>query len=123
MTQQIAPIKQFSEEENIMIYLGLISALIDHIELDLYKSKFRDSFLRYKLQDIQNELLKKEKLVFNRDNTHSDNVHKQYRDAGTIMLRFFLVGLEMGNMDETRAIGFNTQLELLCHSYGIKIEI
>ncbi len=123
MTQQIALTKQYSEEETIMIYLGLISALIDHIELDLYKSKFRDSFLRYKLQGIQNELIKKEKLVFNRENTHSDNVHKQYRDAGTIMLRFFLVGLEMGNLDEIRANGFNTQLELLCHSYGIKIEV
>lgn len=123
MTQQSTLPKQYSEEETIMIYLGLISALIDHIELDLYKSKFRDNFLRYKLQDIQNELTKKEKLVFNRENTHNDNVHKQYRDAGTIMLRFFLVGLEMGNLDEIRANGFNTQLELLCHSYGIKIEI
>lgn len=115
--------KQLSEEENIMVYLGLISALIDHIELDLYKSKFRDNYLRYKLRDVQNELIKKEKLVFNRDNSHSDSVQKQYCDAGTIMLRFFLVGLQMGNMTETRAIGFNTQLELLLHSYGINTDV
>lgn len=115
--------RQLNEEENIMIYLGLISALIDHIELDLYKSKFRDNFLRYKLKDIQNELIKKEKLVFTRDNSHSDNVQKQYMDAGTIMLRFFLVGLQMGNLEEIKARGFNTQLELLLHSYGINTDV
>jgi hypothetical protein len=115
--------RQLNEDENIMIYLGLISALIDHIELDLYKSKFRDSFLRYKLKDIQNELIKKEKLVFTRDNSHSDAVQKQYMDAGTIMLRFFLIGLQMSNLEEIRAQGFNTQLELLLHSYGISTDV
>jgi len=115
--------KPQSETENIMIYMGLISALIDQIEFDLYRSKFKDNYLNYKLKDIQNELIKKERLVFTRDNNHSDTVFKQYRDAGTIMLKMYRIGLQISEMDEIRAVGFDAQLDSLLVSYGIDTDL
>jgi hypothetical protein len=115
--------KPQSETENIMIYMGLISALIDQIEFDLYRSRFKDNFLNYKLKDIQNELIKKERLVFTRDNSHSDSVHKQYRDAGTIMLKMYRIGLLISEMDDIRAVGFDAQLDSLLVSYGIETDL
>lgn len=115
--------KPQSETENIMIYMGLISALIDQIEFDLFRSKFKDNYLKYKLKDIQNELIKKERLVFTRDNNHSDNVFKQYRDAGTIMLKMYRIGLLISEMDEIRAVGFDAQLDSLLVSYGIETDL
>lgn len=115
--------KPQSETENIMIYMGLISALIDQIEMDQYRSRFKDNFLKYKLKDLQNELVKKERLVFNRDNSHSDSVQKQYIDAGTIMLKLYRVGLLISTMDEVRAVGFDAQLDSLLVSYGIDTDL
>jgi hypothetical protein len=115
--------KPQSETENVMIYMGLISALIDQIEFDLYRSKFKDNYLKYKLKDIQNELVKKERLVFTRDNSHSDSVHKQYRDAGTIMLKMYRIGLLISEMDEMRAALFDAQMDSLLVSYGIETDL
>ncbi len=115
--------KPQSETENIMIYMGLISSLIDQIEFDLFRSKFKDNYLNYKLKDIQNELIKKERLVFTRDNNHSDTVFKQYRDAGTIMLKMYRIGLQISEMDEIRAVGFDAQLDSLLVSYGIETDL
>jgi hypothetical protein len=111
---------KLKEKETIIIYAGLINALIDHIEADFRPSIFNRQSLKMKSNSVLDELLKIEQEIYKGD--PSGEVTDQYLDAGKLMILFFRLGLEMTEMSETKSEGLNTQLNILLKNYGVNLE-
>jgi hypothetical protein len=112
--------KKLTEKETIVIYAGLINALIDHIDADFRPSIFNRQSLKMKSKSVLDELLKIEGDMYKGD--PSGEVTDQYLDAGNLMMTFFKLGIEMADMDPIRSEGLNTQLNILFKNYGINLE-
>lgn len=112
--------KKLTEKETIVIYAGLINALIDHIDADFRPSIFNRQSLKMKSKSVLEELLKVEGDMYK--GGPSGEVTDQYLDAGNLMMTFFKLGIEMADMDSIRAEGLNTQLNILFKNYGINLE-
>ena len=112
--------KKLTEKQTIVIYAGLINALIDHIDADFRPSIFNRQSLKMKSKSVLEELLKVEADMYKGD--PSGEVTDQYLDAGNLMMTFFKLGIEMADMDSIRAEGLNTQLNILFKNYGINLE-
>ena len=111
---------KLTERETIVIYVGLLNALIDHIENDFRPSIFNTQALKSKSNGLLQDLLKLEQKLYRGD--PNTEVSDQYFQAGKIMVEFFKIGMEMELMDNTRAEGLNTQLNILMKNYGLKID-
>jgi hypothetical protein len=111
---------KLTERETIVIYVGLLNALIDHIENDFRPSIFNQQALKSKSNGLVQDLLKLEQKLYRGD--PNTEVSDQYFQAGKIMVEFFKLGMEMELMDNTRAEGLNTQLNILMKNYGLKID-
>ena len=112
--------KKLTEKQTIIIYAGLINALIDHIEADFRPSIFNRQSLKMKSKSVHDELLKVEANMYKGD--PGGEVTDQYLDAGNLMMTFFKLGIEMADMDAIRSEGLNTQLNILFKNYGINLE-
>jgi hypothetical protein len=112
--------KKLKEKETIIIYAGLINALIDHIEADFRPSIVNRQALKMKSNSVLDELLKLEQEIYKGDPT--GEVTDQYLDSGKLMLLFFKLGMEMTEMSETKSEGLNTQLNILLKNYGVNLE-
>lgn len=112
--------KKLTEKQTIIIYAGLINALIDHIDADFRPSIFNRQSLKMKSKSVLEELLKVEALMYQGD--PSGEVTDQYLDAGHLMITFFKLGIEMADMDQVKSEGLNTQLNILFKNYGINLE-
>lgn len=111
---------KLTEKETIIIYAGLINALIDHIDADFRPSIFNRQSLKMKSKSVLEELLKIEADMYKGD--PGGEVTDQYLDAGKLMMLFFRLGMEMTEMNETKSEGLNTQLNILLKNYGINLE-
>jgi len=112
--------KKLTERETFVIYAGLTNALVDHIENDFRKSIYNKQSLKYKSQNLLDELVGITDKLY-REGADSE-VLDQHIMAGDIMLKFFKLGLKMADMDEIRHEGLNTQLNILLKSYGLDID-
>ena len=106
--------------EKTMIYAGLIGALIDHIESDNHKSFLNDNFIKYQSQRLLDELLKKEKKIFKAD--PNDAVLEQYVQAGNLMVKFYLIGLQMVALNKDKCQLLEVDLNILLKRYGIDLQ-
>ena len=111
---------KLTQRETIVIYIGLLNALIDHIENDFRPSVFNQQALKSKSNGLLQDLLKLEQRLY--QGNPNTEVSDQYFQSGKLMLDFFKIGLEMELMDKTRAEGLNTQLNILMKNYGLKID-
>lgn len=111
---------KLTEKQTIIIYAGLLNALIDHIEADFRPSIFNRQSLKMKSKSTLEELLKIEAEMYKGD--PNGDVTDQYLDAGRLMITFFKLGIEMADMDPIRAEGLNTQLNILFKNYGINLD-
>ena len=111
---------KLTEKQTIIIYAGLLNALIDHIEADFRPSIFNRQSLKMKSKSVLEELLKVEAEMYKGD--PSGEVTDQYLDAGRLMITFFKLGIEMADMNPIRAEGLNTQLNILFKNYGIDLD-
>ena len=111
---------KLTERETIVIYVGLLNALIDHIESDFRPSIFNQQALKSKSNGLVQDLLKLEEKLYRGD--PNAEVSDQYFQAGKIMVEFFKLGMEMELMDNTRAEGLNTQLMILMKNYGLNLD-
>ena len=111
---------KLTERETIVIYCGLLNALIDHIESDFRPSVFNQQSLKSKSNGLLQDLLKIEQKLYQTDPDAS--VSDQYFQSGKLMVDFFKIGMQMELMDRTRAEGLNTQLNILMKNYGLKID-
>jgi hypothetical protein len=111
---------KLTQRETIIIYCGLLNALIDHIENDFRPSVFNRQSLKSKSNSVLDELLKIEQQLYKAD--PDPTVSDQYFQAGKLMVDFFRIGMEMELMDKTKAEGLNTQLMILMKNYGLKID-
>ena len=111
---------KINEEETVMIYLGLLNSLIDHIEGDFRQSIFNKQSLKNKSNMVLDELLKIEQQLYknNPDTTVSDD----YFEAGKNMLEFFRLGIKMANLEEAQAQSLNTELNSLLNKYELDLE-
>lgn len=112
--------KKLTERETFVIYAGLTNALVDHIENDFRKSIYNKQSLKFKSQNLLDELLGITDKLY-REGADSEVVD-QHVMAGDVMLKFFKLGLKMADMDEIRHEGLNTQLNILLKSYGLDID-
>lgn len=112
--------KKLTEKQTIIIYAGLLNALIDHIDADFRPSIFNRQSLKMKSKSVYEELLKVEADMYKGD--PSGDVTDQYLDAGQLMITFFKLGIEMADMDQVKSEGLNTQLNILFKNYGINLE-
>lgn len=108
------------DDKTMVTYVGLINALIDVMENDFSKSIFNKQQLKFKTNNLLQEFKKIEEQLFP-PGDHGE-ASTQYIDAGTIMLKFFKLGLEMSNMDDIKHQVLNTQLNILLKNYGINID-
>lgn len=108
------------DDKTMVTYVGLINALIDVMENDFSKSIFNKQQLKFKTNNLLQEFKKIEEQLFP-PGDHGE-ASTQYIDAGTIMLKFFKLGMEMSNMDDIKHQGLNTQLNILLKNYGINID-
>jgi hypothetical protein len=111
---------KLTERETIVIYIGLLNALIDHIENDFRPSVFNQQSLKSKSNGLLQDLLKLEQKLYQGD--PNTDVSDQYFQAGKLMVDFFRIGMAMEIMDQTRAQGLNTQLCILMKNYGLNID-
>ena len=111
---------KLTERETIVIYMGLLNALIDHIESDFRPSIFNQQALKSKSNGLLQDLLKLEERLYQGD--PSGEVSDQYFQAGKLMIQFFRIGMDMEIMDKGRAEGLNTQLNILMKNYGLNID-
>jgi hypothetical protein len=107
-------------DKTMVTYVGLINALIDIMENDFSKSVFNKQQIKFKTQNLLSEFKKIEDKLFP-PGDHGE-ASTQYIDAGTIMLKFFKLGMEMTELDNHKQEGLNTQLNILFKNYGIKFE-
>lgn len=112
--------KKLTERETFVIYAGLTNALVDHIENDFRKSIYNKQSLKFKSQNLLDELIGITDKLY-REGADSEVVD-QHVMAGDVMLKFFKLGLKMADMDEIRHEGLNTQLNILLKSYGLDID-
>ena len=112
--------KKLTEKQTIIIYSGLVNALIDHIEADFRPSIFNRHSLKMKSKSVLEELLKVEADMYKGD--PSGEMTDQYLDAGQLMITFFKLGIEMADMDQVKSEGLNTQLNILFKNYGINLD-
>jgi hypothetical protein len=111
---------KLTERETIVIYMGLLNALIDHIDSDFRPSIFNQQALKSKSNGLLQDLLKLEEKLYRGD--PSEEVSDQYFQAGKLMVNFFRIGMAMELMDQGRAEGLNTQLMILMKNYGLNID-
>ena len=111
---------KLDEELTVMIYLGLLNSLIDHIEGDFRQSIFNKQSLKNKSNMVLDELLKIEQQLYknNPDKTVSDD----YFGAGKNMLEFFKLGIKMTKLEEAEAQSLNTELNSLLNKYELDLE-
>lgn len=112
--------KKLTERETFVIYAGLTNALVDHIENDFRKSIYNKQSLKFKSQNLLDELVGITDKLY-REGADSEVVD-QHIMAGDVMLKFFKLGLKMADMDDIRHEGLNTQLNILLKSYGLDID-
>ena len=112
--------KKLTERETFVIYAGLTNALVDHIENDFRKSIYNKQSLKFKSQNLLDELVGITDKLY-REGADSEVVD-QHVMAGDVMLKFFKLGLKMADMDDIRHEGLNTQLNILLKSYGLDID-
>lgn len=112
--------KKLTERETFVIYAGLTNALVDHIENDFRKSIYNKQSLKFKSQNLLDELLGITDKLY-REGADSEVVD-QHIMAGDVMLKLFKLGLKMADMDDIRHEGLNTQLNILLKSYGLDID-
>jgi hypothetical protein len=110
---------RLNENQNVLIYCGLINALIDHIDGDFRKSPFNKQNVKYLSNNLLNELLKIEAKIYDSEDEISTEVTEQYISAGKLMLDFFLLGVEMSNMQDDKRDLLNCDLNILLKRYGI----
>lgn len=108
------------DDKTMVTYVGLINALIDVIENDFSKSIFNKQSIKFKTNNLLAEFKKIESDLFP-PGDHGE-ASTQYIDAGTIMLKFFKIGLEMASMDQVKSEGLQTQINILLKNYGIGID-
>lgn len=111
---------KLDEELTVMIYLGLLNSLIDHIEGDFRQSIFNKQSLKNKSNMVLDELLKIEQQLYknNPDATVSDD----YFNAGKNMLEFFKLGIKMTKLSEQDSQTLNTELNSLLNKYELDLE-
>lgn len=111
---------KLEEKEVLVAYAGLTNALIDLMENDFRKSIFNRNTLKYHTKHLLAELLKLT------DNIYKDcddyEVVEQHVEAGEAMMKFFVLGLRMIDMDSVKRQGLNTQLNILLKNYGVEID-
>lgn len=112
--------KKLTERETFVIYAGLTNALVDHIENDFRKSIYNKQSLKFKSQNLLDELVGITDKLY-KEGADSEVVD-QHIMAGDVMLKFFKLGLKMADMDDIRHEGLNTQLNILLKSYGLDID-
>lgn len=113
---------KLSEKETIVIYCGLVNALIDHIDVDFRPSKFNRQNVKFLSNNLLKELLKMEASIYEGREEVELEVTEQYVEAGKFMLNFFKLGLEMTEMDVKRQMNMNDELNFVLRKYGIQQE-
>lgn len=108
------------DDKTMIVYVGLINALIDVMDNDFSKSVFNKQALKNKTNGLLQEFKKIEDLIFP-PGDHGE-ASTQYIDAGTIMLKFFQLGIEITSLDKAKQEGLNTQLKILFKNYGLKFD-
>lgn len=110
---------KLSEKETILIYCGLINALIDHIEADFRPSAFNKQNVKFLSNNLLTELTKMEAKIYQGKEDISHEVTEQYISAGKLMLEFFKVGIEMSDLPWEKQNLLNCDINILLKRYNI----
>lgn len=108
------------DDKTMITYVGLINALIDVMENDFSKSIFNKQQLKFKTNNLLQEFKKIEEQLFP-PGDHGE-ASTQYIDAGTIMLKFFKLGIILSEMEKVKQDGLTTQMNILLKNYGVNID-
>jgi len=110
---------KLSEKETILIYCGLLNALIDHIEGDFRPSFFNKQNVKFLSNNLLKELMKIEGKIYEGKEEISAEVTDQLVSAGTLMLEFFKLGIEMSELELDQQELLNCDINILLSRYNI----
>lgn len=111
---------KLTEKDSLIAFAGLTNALIDLIENDVKHSSLFKQNIKFHAKHLLNELLKVTDKIY--DGCDDPNVVEQHIEAGEAMLKFFVLGLRMIDMDSTKQQGLNTQINILLKNYEVNLE-
>lgn len=110
---------KLSEKETILIYCGLLNALIDHIEGDFRPSFFNKQNVKFLSNNLLKELMKIEAKIYEGKDDIAMEVTEQLVSAGALMLEFFKVGIEMSDLDLDKQEALNDEMNAVLQKYQI----
>jgi len=111
---------KLTEKDSLIAFAGLTNALIDLIENDVKHSSLFKQNIKFHAKHLLNELLKVTDKIY--DGCDDPNVVEQHIEAGEAMLKFFVLGLRMIDIDSTKQQGLNTQINILLKNYDVNLE-
>lgn len=111
---------KLNEKDSLIAFAGLTNALIDLIENDLKHSVLFKREIKYHANHLLKELLKVTDTIYKGCN--DPNVVEQHIEAGEAMLKFFILGLRMIDLDSVKCQGLNTQINILLKNYKINLD-
>ena len=111
---------KLSEKDSLIAFAGLTNALIDLIENDIKHSSLFKQSIKFHSKHLLDELLKITDKIY--DGCNDPNAVEQHIEAGEAMLKFFVLGLRMIDMDSTKQQGLNTQINILLKNYEVDLE-
>ena len=111
---------KLQEKDSLVAFAGLTNALIDLLENDIKHSVLFKREIKYHANHLLKELLKVTDKIY--DGCDDPNVVEQHIEAGEAMLKFFVLGLRMIDLDSIKLQGLNTQINILLKNYEIDLD-
>lgn len=111
------------EQQNALMYLSLMQVIYELSEdIDFSARPFNRPIVKERVFELRHSLNKEIKKVFAGKVDESwDRAVNQHTDASERMIDFFKIGLEIAKLNNIKAQGFDTQLNILLKTYGIEI--
>lgn len=114
-----------TEKEKALTFLALMQATYElATDIDFEAKLFNKPIVKERVWDLTRTINKQiDRVLPLSDCTKEDwdRAAEQHVEAAERMLEFFKVGLKIQELDEVKAQGFDTQLNILLKTYGIDI--
>jgi hypothetical protein len=107
-----------TEKENALTFLALMQATYElATDIDFDAKPFDRPIIKERVWDLTRTINKQIDRVL----PLSDCTKEDWDRAAERMLEFFKVGLKLQQLDEVKAQGFDTQLNILLKTYGVDL--
>jgi len=110
-----------SNRIKLLTYFALCQNLLDFIDIGWIGHPANRQKVKMVTKQLINELETANKILFPDEDGQKDllDALDTFQNACTAMESFFMIGMQMDNMNKIKKDSLNTQLNILLKSYGI----